>query len=88
MPAAAVRRRRPKAPKLTRHAQLDGFVREKLQARWSPQQISRHLRKQFPDDARMWLCHESIYQAVYRPSSGLLRPSPLARAVVPVVRRR
>lgn len=26
----------------------------------------------------MWLCHESIYQAVYRPSSGLLRPSPLA----------
>ena len=26
----------------------------------------------------MWLCHESIYQAVYRPGSQLMRPSPLA----------
>jgi IS30 family transposase len=26
----------------------------------------------------MWLCHESIYQAVYQPRSGLLRPSRLA----------
>lgn len=26
----------------------------------------------------MWLCHESIYQAVYRPGSPLLRASPLA----------
>jgi hypothetical protein len=26
----------------------------------------------------MWLCHESIYQAVYQPGSGLLRPSRLA----------
>jgi IS30 family transposase len=26
----------------------------------------------------MWLCHESIYQAVYQPRSPLSRPSPLA----------
>ena len=26
----------------------------------------------------MWLCHESIYQAVYQPGSPLSRPSPLA----------
>jgi transposase, IS30 family len=26
----------------------------------------------------MWLCHESIYQAIYRPGSPLMRPSPLA----------
>ena len=26
----------------------------------------------------MWLCHESIYQAVYQPGSPLMRPSPLA----------
>jgi transposase, IS30 family len=26
----------------------------------------------------MWLCHESIYQAVYQPGSSLTRPSPLA----------
>jgi len=26
----------------------------------------------------MWLCHESVYQAIYQPGSALLRPSPLA----------
>ena len=46
--------------------------------RWSPQQISRHLRRQLPRAAGMWLCHESIYQAVYQPGSALMRPSPLA----------
>jgi transposase, IS30 family len=49
-----------------------------LSQRWSPQQISRHLRKRFMDDPAMWLCPESIYQAVYEPGSTLMRPSPLA----------
>ena len=46
--------------------------------RWSPQQISRHLRRSFPEQPGMWLCPESIYQAVYQPGSALLRPTPLA----------
>ena len=53
-------------------------IGELLAQRWSPQQISRHLRQRFPDDPAMWLCHESIYQAVYQPGSPLMRPSPLA----------
>jgi len=53
-------------------------VGELLAQRWSPQQISRHLRRKFPGEPRMWLCHESIYQAVYQPGSPLQRPSPLA----------
>lgn len=53
-------------------------IGELLSKRWSPQQISRHLRSQFPDDPAMRLCTESIYQAVYQPRSVLLRPSPLA----------
>ena len=50
---------------------------ELLSQRWSPQQIGRHLR-QVPERPGMWLCHESIYQAVYQPGSTLLRPPPLA----------
>lgn len=75
---ATARRARHPQRRVDIHPELRAVIAEKLSHRWSPQQISRHLRRQFPDDARMWLCHESIYQAVYRPSSGLLRPSPLA----------
>ncbi len=58
--------------------QLRQVVGELLIQRWSPQQVSRHLRRRFPDQPGMQLCHESIYQAVYQPGSALLRPSPLA----------
>jgi IS30 family transposase len=54
------------------------MVAELLLRRWSPQQISRHLRHRFPDDPSMRLCPESIYQAVYQPNSRFLRPSRLA----------
>ena len=56
----------------------EAWVAELLVQRWSPQQISRHLRLKFPEQSGMWLCHESIYQAVYQPGWGLLRPSRLA----------
>ncbi|MDV8070963.1 IS30 family transposase [Rhodococcus sp. IEGM 1366] len=58
--------------------ELQQVVAELLSQRWSPQQISRHLRVRFPDEPRMSLCHESIYRAIYQPGSLLLRPSPLA----------
>jgi hypothetical protein len=58
--------------------ELRQVVTELLDQRWSPQQISRHLRVKFAEQAGMWLCHESIYQAVYQPRSGLLWPSRLA----------
>jgi IS30 family transposase len=44
-------------------------VAELLGQRWSPEQISRQLRKRFPEEPAMWLSHESIYQAVYEPGS-------------------
>jgi IS30 family transposase len=48
---------------------------------WSPQQISRHLRRRFPDQSAIWIRHER-YQAVYRLSSVPLRPSKRARSIV------
>ena len=61
-----------------RRVDISGVVNELLGQRWSPQQISRHLRLRFAEDPSMWLCHESIYQAVYQPNSRFLRPSRLA----------
>jgi IS30 family transposase len=75
---AVARRARDHRRRIEKNAELRRVVRELLMQRWSPQQISRHLRSRFPDDPAMWLCHESIYQAVYQPGSVLLRPSTLA----------
>ncbi|WP_260684589.1 IS30 family transposase [Rhodococcus sp. KBS0724] len=75
---ATARRARRHRRRLEITPELQRVVAELLSQRWSPQQISRHLRARFPDEPRMWLCHESIYRAIYQPGSLLLRPSPLA----------
>lgn len=75
---ATARRARRNRRRVETNAQLGGVVAELLGQRWSPQQISRHLRQRFVDDASMRLCHESIYQAVYQPNSAFMRPWRLA----------
>jgi transposase, IS30 family len=75
--ATARRARRHRRP-VEVNIELRRVVGELLSQRWSPQQISRHLRERFCDDPAMWLCRESIYQAVYQARSSLMRPSPLA----------
>ncbi|WP_456319432.1 IS30 family transposase, partial [Lentzea tibetensis] len=40
---------------------------------WSPQQISRRLRLDFPDDESMRISHEAIYQALFIQGRGALR---------------
>ncbi|XTP37645.1 IS30 family transposase [Mycobacterium sp. TJFP1] len=75
---ATARRARRHRRRVDTNPALGALVAELLGRRWSPQQISRHLRSRFSDDRSMWLCHESIYQAVYEPNSRFLRPSKLA----------
>jgi transposase, IS30 family len=71
---AEVRGRRPKAAKLTLHPRLLAWVQDKLEnLQWSPEQISRRLREEFPDDESMRISHEAIYQSLYVQGRGELR---------------
>ncbi len=75
---ATVRRARHHRRRVDTNVELRRVISELLAQRWSPQQISRRLRERFPHDPSMWLCPESIYQAIYQPRSPLMRPTPLA----------
>ena len=64
--------RRPKTPKLA-CPRLAVQVATWLEEWWSPQQISRRLRIEFPGDPMMRVSHETIYQALYVQGRGELR---------------
>jgi IS30 family transposase len=65
--------RRPKTAKLKHHAELRGWVQQKLTLRWSPREIAARLRIEFADRPEMWVSHETIYQSLYVQSRGALR---------------
>jgi IS30 family transposase len=69
---AAQRSRRPKPFKLA-CPRLAGLVSEWLQEWWSPQEIARRLRIEFPDDPMMHVSHETIYQSLFVQGRGELR---------------
>ena len=64
--------RRPKVRKLTCRA-LSGQVTEWLKELWSPEEIARRLRLEFPEDPMMWVSHETIYKALFVQGRGELR---------------
>ena len=64
---------RPKSGKLSSCPRLRQEVEQGLERRWSPQQISARLRREYPDDLGMRISHETIYQSLYVQSRGELR---------------
>jgi IS30 family transposase len=65
--------RRPKPAKLATRDRLRAEVQDRLIARHSPEQIATRLRDEFPDDAEMWVSHETIYQSLFVQGRGALR---------------
>ena len=49
------------------------MVERKLEALWSPAQISAWLAEQYPNDPEMRVSHETIYQSLFVQSRGALR---------------
>jgi IS30 family transposase len=59
--------------KLAGNPVLRAIVEEKLQRRWSPQQIDGWLKLTYPKRPEMQVSYESIYRTLYVQSRGALR---------------
>jgi IS30 family transposase len=70
---AEEQRTRPKPRLLEANTRLHDAVRDRLEQKWSPKQISKRLCQDFPDDDTMRVSHETIYQCLYLQARGELR---------------
>ena len=71
--AAWKRACRPKRCKLSSLPGLRRAVARHLQQNWSPEQISRRLRAEHPNDPEMRVSHETIYQTLFVQARGVFR---------------
>ena len=56
--------------KLAANRELRALVVAKLELDWSPEQIAAWLLEAHPDRPELWVCHETIYQALYHGGRG------------------
>jgi transposase, IS30 family len=66
-------RARPKPRLLEANTALHDVVNAGLKQDWSPKQISKRLREDYPDDDTMHVSHETIYECLYLQARGELR---------------
>jgi IS30 family transposase len=71
--ASVHRRSRPKTRKLVANTALRDYVHDGLRKKWSPEQISHRLVKDFPQGMDMRVCMETIYQGIYVHVRGELK---------------
>jgi transposase, IS30 family len=64
---------RPKTAKLAGNPELRAWVQDKLEGKWSPEQVSVMLEREFPGNREMRVSHETVYQSVYVQGRGALR---------------
>lgn len=76
---AVMVRHRLKQPKiLDQHEALRAYVFTKLRQQWSPVEIAKRVRHEYPDDITMRISHESIYTYIYVLPRGGLRKELIA----------
>ena len=76
--AAWDRARRPKPCKLADRLALCHTISQKLERKWSPQQIAGWLKREHPDDEGARVSHETIYRRLFVQARGVLKKELLA----------
>ena len=77
---SAQRRSRTRTCKLQAPGPLRDYVKVGLKKRWSPEQVSHRIARDFATDPDMRACTETIYQAIYHHGpNALKRKKPLTR---------
>ena len=66
-------RRRPKPLKIPSNPTLLKRVQKDLDNRWSPEQIARRLRAEYPERKDLHVSHETIYKTIYLQARGGLK---------------
>lgn len=69
---------RPKPCRLATDPDLCAVVAERLESRWSPQQVSGWLKATYPGRSEMQLSHETIYRSLFVQARGVLKRELLA----------
>jgi len=70
---STLRLARPKQSKILKNKTLFKRVKSGLEKGWSPEQISGRLREDYGNNSDMYVCHETIYQAIYVQARGELK---------------
>ncbi len=70
---SSVSNRRGGKTKMNQCPELEKYVLDKLQLRWSPWQIHVSLQRKFPENKAMQISHEAIYMYVYLHSKKELK---------------
>ncbi|MBI4087228.1 MAG: IS30 family transposase [Candidatus Liptonbacteria bacterium] len=70
---ASASSRRSGKRRLTAEDRLRAYVLCKLKKCWSPEEIVKRMREEYPDDTAMRISHEAIYQYVYVLPRGELK---------------
>lgn len=52
---------------------MSRIVAAKLQSNWSPEQISGWLKKEYPEEERNQVSHETIYRSLFIQARGVLK---------------
>ena len=71
--SALKRALRPKECLLARHERLRQVVSQRLQQRWSPEQISGWLVREFANDESMRVSPETLYRSLFIQARGVLK---------------